>query len=202
MELIRRNFEIVQAIKAMPFSFNAWVLDLWVELSLLRPTVAHCWLDHSNIWAGVAAIFAGVPGVVLSTRNVHPGNFPYLLTDYMRPWYRWMLACPQVRMMNNSSAGAASYAEWLGLDPASIEVVLNGVNLDHLTLASAPERVAIRQELGLAEGEVAVAGAFRLSAEKRPDLFVDTVAKAHARFPFLPAVSISVMDRKRQPWMH
>jgi glycosyltransferase involved in cell wall biosynthesis len=35
---------------------------------------------------------------------------------------------------------------------------------------------------------VAVVGAFRLSAEKRPDLFVETFARAQARFPRLRAV--------------
>jgi glycosyltransferase involved in cell wall biosynthesis len=188
VELIRRNFEIVQAIKAMPFSFNAWVLDLWVELSLLRPRVAHLWLDHPNIWGGVAAVLAGVPGVLLSTRNVHPGNFPYLHCDYMRPWYRWMLACPQVRMLNNSRAGAASYADWLGIEPDRIDVVLNGVNLDHLQPSSQAERASIRAQIGLPDDAVAVVGAFRLSDEKRPALFVETFARAHARYPHLHAV--------------
>lgn len=188
IELMRANFEIVQAIKAIPFSFNAWVMDLWVELALERPTVAHFWLDHPAIWGGVAAVLAGVPGIVLSGRNVHPGNFPYLHSDYMRPWYRWLAACPQVRLLNNSHPGADSYAEWLGIDRSTIDVVLNGVNLEHLVPASAAERAAIRADLLIPPDAPVVVGAFRLSEEKRPELFVETVAKARAAHPGLHAI--------------
>lgn len=188
VEFMRRNFEIVQAIKSIPFTLNAWVMDLWVEYALRRPAIAHHWLDHSNIWGGIAAVLAGVPCVVLSGRNVHPGNFPYLFTDYMRPWYTWLTACPQVHLMNNSTPGAASYADWIGLDPARIDVVLNGVNLAHLEPATAAERDQIRDAIGVPRDAPAVVGAFRLSEEKRPELFVETVARARARHPDLHAV--------------
>jgi glycosyltransferase involved in cell wall biosynthesis len=188
VELLRSSFEVVQAIKSIPFSFNAWVMDLWVEYALRRPAISHHWLDHPNIWGGIAAVLAGVPCVVLSGRNVHPGNFPYLFTDYMRPWYTWLSACPQVHLMNNSTPGAASYAEWIGIDQARIDVVLNGVNLEHLEAATPTERDQIRDAIGVPRDALAVVGAFRLSEEKRPELFVETVARARARHPGLHAV--------------
>jgi glycosyltransferase involved in cell wall biosynthesis len=188
IDLMRNNFEIVQAIKSIPFSFNAWVMDLWVEYALRKPTICHHWLDHPGIWGGVAAVLAGVPCVVLSGRNVHPGHFPYLRTDYMRPWYTWLSACPQVELMNNSASGAASYAEWIGIDPTRITVVPNGVNLDHLQPATPAQRAAIRSELGIPHEAVVVVGAFRLSEEKRPELFVDTFAAVRQRHREIHAV--------------
>lgn len=188
VELIRNNFEIVQAIKAMPMSFNAWVMDLWVDIALERPTVVHCWLDHPAIWGGMAALLAGVPGVVLSGRNVHPLNFPYLATDYMRPYYTWMVKSPRVHLNNNSRPGAESYAEWIGMDVEDIKVVLNGVNLGHLKGASAEERKALREEIGVPQDAPAMVGAFRLSEEKRPELFVETFARAKQKHPDLHAV--------------
>jgi glycosyltransferase involved in cell wall biosynthesis len=188
VELIRNNFEIVQAIKAMPMSFNAWVMDLWVDIALERPTVVHCWLDHPAIWGGMAALLAGVPGVVLSGRNVHPLNFPYLATDYMRPYYTWMVKSPRVHLNNNSRPGAESYAEWIGMDVDDIKVVLNGVNLGHLQGASADERKTLREEIGVPQDAPAIVGAFRLSEEKRPELFVETFARAKKKHPNLHAV--------------
>ncbi len=183
VELIRDNYEMVQAIKSIPYSINAYILDLWVEFTLHKPKVVHCWLDHGNIWGGIAAVLAGVPRVILSTRNVNPSNFPYLYSEYMGPWYKWLMASPRLRMLNNSSPGADSYAQWLDYDRSKIDVVLNGVNLSHLKPATAEERAKIRKELNIPQDAIVVVGAFRLSEEKRPELFVETFAKARKNHP-------------------
>lgn len=188
VELIRNNRRIVNLIRRMPPSFNAWTLDLWVDIALAKPDVAHFWLDHCNIWGAPAALFAGVPSVVVSTRNVHPENFPYLYAPYMRPWYTWLAQCPRVRFINNSHAGADSYAEWMGVPRSRFEVIVNGVNLEHLKPATTDERVRIRGEIGVPQQATVVVGAFRMSEEKRPILFVDTFAQAAKDRPWLHAV--------------
>ena len=188
VELIKRNFEICQAIKALPVSFNAWVMDLWVEIALVKPAVAHMWLDHSNLWGGVAAVLAGVPSVMLSTRNVNPTNFPYLITPYMHSWYTWLEQCPRVHFLNNSEPGAQSYVDWIECDRSRFDVVLNGVNLSHLQPCASAERAAVREALNLPQDAPVVVGAFRLSEEKRPELFVETFARAKAAHLSLHAV--------------
>lgn len=188
VELIERNQEVVRLIRKMPASFNAWTLDLWVDIALERPDIAHFWLDHTNIWGAPAALLAGVPVVLVSTRNVHPENFPYLHAPYMRPWYRWLAQCPRVHFINNSVAGAESYAEWIGIPSSRFDVILNGVDLRHVVPASAAERRRMRQEIGVPQDAVALVGAFRMSNEKRPLLFVETFARAAARHPSLHAV--------------
>tara|TARA_R110000868_G_scaffold10697_8_gene51973 strand:+ start:843 stop:2294 length:1452 start_codon:yes stop_codon:yes gene_type:complete len=188
VELIRNNPETVDLLKHLPSSFNAWSLDLWVELSLLAPDVAHFWLDHSNIWGGPAALLAGIPAVVLSTRNVHPGNFPYLHTPYMRPWYEVLEQCPRVHFINNSHPGGDSYAEWLGVSPKRFDIVLNGVNLSQMHPLGETEQRDVRKQIGIPADAPAIVGAFRFSEEKRPLLFVETAAKAMAKFPDLHAV--------------
>ncbi|MEO1135267.1 MAG: glycosyltransferase [Pseudomonadota bacterium] len=188
VELIRDNPETVEILKQLPPTFNAWTFDIWVELSLMKPDVAHFWLDHSNIWGGPAALLAGVPAVVLSTRNVHPGNFPYLHTPYFHSWYQLLEKNPRVHLINNSYPGAASYAEWIGAPLARFDVVLNGVNLTHLKQATTEERARIRRDIGVPLDAPAIVGAFRLSDEKRPLLFVETVARAMTQHPNLHAV--------------
>jgi glycosyltransferase involved in cell wall biosynthesis len=195
VELIRNNPEIVGLIKRLPDGFHAWTLDLWVDISLIKPDVAHFWLDHSNIWGAPAALLAGVPSVILSTRNVSPVNFPYLYSPYMHPWYVWLSRCPRVHFINNSHAGAENYAEWMGVDKSAFEVVLNGVDLSHLHAATPAERLEVRKELGLPAAAPVVVGAFRLSDEKRPTLFVETFAKALAVKPELHGVLMGVGPR-------
>jgi glycosyltransferase involved in cell wall biosynthesis len=188
IELIRRNEDIVRLIRSMPPSFNSWTLDLWVDIALAKPDIAHFWLDHTNIWGGAAALLAGVPAVLLSTRNVHPGNFPYLHAPYMLPWYVWLAQCSRVQFINNSAAGAESYAEWMGVPRSRFEVIVNGVDLTHIERADASERRRLRAEIGLPQSAIAVVGAFRMSEEKRPLLFVETFARAAWENPALHAV--------------
>jgi glycosyltransferase involved in cell wall biosynthesis len=130
--------------------------------------------------------------VIMSTRNVSPVNFPYLYSPYMHPWYIWLSRCPRVHLINNSHAGAENYAEWMGVEASAFEVVLNGVDLSHLRGATAKERIEVRKELGLPEKAPVVVGAFRMSDEKRPTLFVDTFAKALAAKPDLHGVLMGV----------
>lgn len=188
VELIRRNPEKVDLLKRLPPSFNAWSLDIWVELSLLAPDVAHFWLDHSNIWGGPAALLADIPAIVLSTRNVHPGNFPYLHTPYMQPWYKWLEQCPRVHFINNSHPGGQSYADWLEVPRSRFQTVLNGVDLSQLKTVTREARNEVRAQIGVPSDATVVVGAFRLSDEKRPLLFVETAAQAMSRFPDLHAV--------------
>jgi glycosyltransferase involved in cell wall biosynthesis len=195
VELIRANPEIVRLIKRLPEAFHAWTLDIWVDISLIKPDIAHFWLDHPNIWGAPAALLAGVPSVIMSTRNVSPVNFPYLYSPYMHPWYIWLSRCPRVHMINNSHAGAENYAEWLGIDASAFEVILNGVDLSHLNAATPKERTQVRSELALPETAPVVVGAFRMSDEKRPTLFVDTFAKACAAKPDLHGVLMGVGPR-------
>ncbi len=192
VELIRSNPQIVRLIRRLPANFHAWTLDLWVDISLIQPDIAHFWLDHPNIWGAPAALLAGVPSIILSTRNVNPQNFPYLYSPYMHPWYVWLSRCPRVHFINNSQAGAQCYADWMGVAADKFEVVLNGVNLSHLHAADQNERKEVRDELHLPADAPVVVGAFRMSEEKRPLLFVDTFAKALRARPDAHAVLMGV----------
>lgn len=192
VELIRANPEVVRLIKRLPEAFHAWTLDLWVDISLIKPDIAHFWLDHPNIWGAPAALLAGVPSVILSTRNVSPINFPYLYSSYMHPWYIWLSRCPRIHFINNSHAGAENYAEWMDVDKSTFDVILNGLDLSHLHAATPAERLEVRKELGLPKDAPVVVGAFRMSDEKRPILFVETFARALAKKPDLHGVLMGV----------
>lgn len=162
-------------LQKVPPEVGQEIANLYVALNDLRPSVVHAWLDHSCVCAGVAALMAGVPRVVLSGRNVSPIHFPYILQPLMRPAYRAMATRAETVYINNSLGGAADYAEWLGLKGPRFKVLYNGVDSDSLTRASNDRVSEFRRRYGIPEQARLVGGMFRLSAEKRPALWVDTL---------------------------
>ncbi len=170
--------------------FRHVLTDYLVELVLARaatimqvaPEIVHTSLDWTNIATGLAAVLAGVPRVVISGRNLGPRHFEFFQW-FMYPCYRAMAAHPSVHFVNNSEAGRDDYAAWLGLPKAKISVVRNGLHTDEFRPVDDASRTRARKELGLAADAKVVVGAFRLSREKRPLLWIDTAARIRARFP-------------------
>lgn len=176
---IRADRDLRLRLRAVPAVLRPNVVDLAGEFLRSRPAVVHAWLDHANIVAGIAALAVGVPRVVLAFRSLHPGHFPLLHRGWMRPWYRALAADSRVRFVANSREGAASYAEWIGIDRARVAIVLNGMDDGRALRPSEPELKAVRGELA-PEGARLVSGVLRLSEEKRPSLFAEVARRVCA----------------------
>jgi glycosyltransferase involved in cell wall biosynthesis len=161
----------------LPAALVCDAADLWRELVSLRPTVVHAWLDWSNIRAGIAAVLAGVPRIVLSGRNLNPSRF-FFHEPVMRAAYRALLSQPGVVLVNNSLAGARDYADWLGEEADRIGVIYNAVDFptpdDNAALAE-------RRRIGVSDQALLIGSMFRFSPEKRPFLWLDTAAVIFAR---------------------
>lgn len=144
-----------------------------------HPEVVHLWQDQTNILAGFAAVFAKVPNIILSVRNIAPVNFAYY-KPWMREGYRTLLKFPNVRILANSHAGAQSYAEWLGVPLNRFKVIHNGFYFgpdnDINTIGSND----LRARLGIPNGPV-VGSVFRFWQEKDPILWVKTAAEIAKR---------------------
>ncbi len=152
------------------------------EFRAIRPEVVHAWLDWSNVRAGLAALIAGVPKIVLSCRNLSPRHFA-LFQEYYEPVYRVLAKRPEVVIVNNSRAGADDYADWLGLLPNRIKVLRNGVNFDE-SLRPSPEATRdLRKRLDIPEGAPVIGGMFRFNPEKRPLLWIETAAHMAVKIP-------------------
>lgn len=175
--------ELRQLLRGLPPALTQEVTNVYLMLSDLRPTVLHAWLDHSSVCAGLAALLAGVPRVILSGRNVSPQHFSYILQPYMRPAYRAMAKRGEVYFVNNSHGGAQDYARWLGLDETRFQIIYNGVTPDHVKTVPAAKVSGLRRRHGIPEDALLVGGMFRLSAEKRPLLWVETVTAVASKRP-------------------
>ncbi|MGI9505321.1 MAG: glycosyltransferase [Geminicoccaceae bacterium] len=165
----------------LPKSVQRYVGRYLTEFIKSKPKVVHCWSDQRNLTAGTAAVIAGVPRVVLSTRSIAPpGNRPS--ARHAPTLYRALLACPEVRMINNSRAGAATYEDWLGLTSGTVGVVYNGIDVDQLHQnRDAGKTKAHRESLGLGPETKVVGSLFRFSSEKRPRLWLEAAARLAAR---------------------
>lgn len=146
-----------------------------------KPDIVICYLDAPSIASGLAALISGVPRIALSGRNYPPNQLPHFFTDQMirdfQSIYQIMMNYEQVCLYTNSVQTSVSYASWLSLEPEKVSTIENCLS-DYFAMQLAQTTGAcIRERLGLKEGDILVLGAFRLSEEKQPFLFIDIVAE-------------------------
>ena len=173
---------IAELAADLPGSILEEILNLVEEFRARCPSVVHAWQDSTSIKVGIAAVIAGVPQIVLASRNVTPMNFTYY-QDYMYPAYRALASLDCVTFLNNSEAGATDYTRWLGLSRERFAVVRNGVDLGYLKRADDNIVREYRQSLGIPEDAKVIGSIFRFWAEKRPMLWLQIAALVAKRFP-------------------
>lgn len=149
-----------------------------------RPETVHIWLDHMNVIAGLAALLAGVPRIFLSCRSLSPAHFSFN-EPHLRPIYQFLAKFPNVTFLNNSNAGAADYASWLGLTPRTMKVIPNGFDFSSLPERSHLIRSGLeyKQKLGIPPNAPVVGVIMRISEEKRPLLWLQIAERLSRLIP-------------------
>lgn len=165
-----------------PEGIRSYVANLALELAADPPDVLHGWLDHPNVIAGLAGIAAGVPCILLGTRNYNPTHFPRFYAPFV-DWYRVVARSERVHWLANSHRGAESYAAYVGNDASRFHIVFNGLFRDHFDRPSPAQRRAARQRLGLRAEAPVVAVVNRLDEEKQPELMLKVVSLLRDRVP-------------------
>jgi glycosyltransferase involved in cell wall biosynthesis len=166
-------------------------LATWHALEADRPALLVSYLDSDNMRAALAGLLAGIPHIVLCGRSLHPGHFPVNYeetSELFQTLYRLVLRNPRVMLLNNSRAGADSYARWLGLPARRIGLLPNAVQPDMVREVAAGDCAVFRDRLGIGADDPVVVGVFRFGPEKRPLLFLEVVARLARQFPGLRAV--------------
>ena len=87
-------------------------------------------------------------------------------------------------MINNSRAGAESYAQWIGVDPGAIGVVYNGIDVGGSAREEGPRQDGGDPRTAWARPEEQVVGTLaRFTSEKRPQLWLEGAARLAASDP-------------------
>ena len=171
--------ETLRALMAFDTSIGDIAARLYAQFVRLRPRVVHLWQDTVNVAGGLAAVMAGVPVVILGTRSTRPRD-PQRFRFWLEPGYRALLRRgSQIRMVNNSAAGARDYESWLNLRKGAIGLTPNSFDFKRMARQlPAGGRSTAREALGLGKAVPVIGGVMRLSPEKRPDLWVEAVIRA------------------------
>ncbi|MCJ7420795.1 glycosyltransferase [Sphingomicrobium astaxanthinifaciens] len=173
------HLHTVRALAAMPPEVAKMAISFFARLVQERPRAVMLWQDAVNIAGAIAAIAAGVPHIIISTRSTRPVEIRRH-RRYLHHGYHAILRYKgRVTVLNNSANGARDYEDWLGVDEPFIETFYNGYDFDAIaarTEADARER--IRREHGIPEDALVIGGVLRFSTEKRPDLWTRTLIEA------------------------
>jgi glycosyltransferase involved in cell wall biosynthesis len=157
--------------KAIPNHIFQEILSYFIFLRKMKPKVVHLWQDQTNVLGGLAAYLAGVPKVIMGTRNMAPYNFKYF-QGYMEPIYRFLTQRPNFVLLNNSNAGACEYEEWLELEARHIHRLYNGVSP-----FAPPTNEAVTlwaKKHAIPKGKRVVGSIMRFYEEKDPQLWINT----------------------------
>ena len=177
-----------ETLERIPNNLLREIIGLYQQFSEQKPSVVHAFHDRINIVAGIAAILAGVPRIVLSTRSV--AKFatdkvnPFVRPIWFKSAYQELLKLPQVQLYHVSHAVSKSYDMWLGLPDRQKLVLYNSTDYD-LMRESASEN-EFRREKGSAQfgqNDLIVGGIMRYSSEKRPYLFIETAKIVVEKMP-------------------
>jgi glycosyltransferase involved in cell wall biosynthesis len=142
----------------------------------LSPKTVFAQLDWPNLYAGFAALLAGVPRIVVSFRSYNPTNFPLIYQAWLHRAYVLLAQSRRVLFCGNAAAANRDYEAWIGLDPGRAITIANAVSPRHFPPPSVQDVATCRRDLGLVPGAPTVIGVFRLVPTKGPFVFLDVCA--------------------------
>ena len=165
-----------ELISLLPHRMREGVTRLTDLLRYEAPDVVQIWQDGMIFAAGLAALMANIPRIVLNVRTMPPNT----RTDRQKPeqltLYRGLLSADGVSLTANSQIAARAYEQWLGQPRGSVAVVANGV--DPLPV-NAPGEEQIRwEQFDSRTGRTGFTfgGVMRFDDNKRPLLWLEICA--------------------------
>ena len=152
------------------------------KLSVIAPDILHCYLDMPNCIGGYTGFHAGVPGILLSGRNMNPESVGQY-SPRMLPIYKFLRAHANMRLEANSRQGAQSYAGWLGIPSTEIIINPNGIDPDIYAVPDPVRRECARHLLDIGGSCPVVLYLSRNVDQKRPSDMLDVAAQLRGRIP-------------------
>lgn len=157
------------------------ILHMARSLVEIQPDVVHGWLDETFINTSLVCGMLGIDNSVGRwgsmpagvNRTVNERDLDNI--HYLNHAYRQIARIGGIKYSSNSRLTADAYADLLGISKESVDIVYNGVDQKSLEL-HASQSLDIRSQLAIPDGAPVMGTIFRISEEKRPELWVQ-VAK-------------------------
>jgi glycosyltransferase involved in cell wall biosynthesis len=179
--LLDRNCRTEEPFDFLPVDTARTAQAIHNQLMADKPAIVHASLEPLTLYAGLAALKARVPRIVLHTHNMRPTDL-YPGASQPPRWrdcYRSMLGRDEMRLVGCANASTEDYADWIGLGAMDkLHTVYNGLDFEKFQPATDAEVPAqLRAELGIARDAPVIGTAFKFREEKRPALWVEAALK-------------------------
>jgi glycosyltransferase involved in cell wall biosynthesis len=172
-----------EVLGMLPARIREGIVHLVDYLRHEAPDVVHIWQDGMVFAAGLAALIADVPRIVLSVRTLPPTDRVNRWRLELEPIYRALLSTPGVVMTANSTMAARRYEEWLGMPRGSAPVIHNGVTRLDETPTAEDEVLWRSFAHRTADADFTVGAVMRLDENKRPLDWLSVAESLHRRYP-------------------
>jgi len=153
------------------------------KLAAIAPDILHCYLDHANCIGGCAGLHAGIPGILLSIRNMDPKKSGKAYDDWVLPIYKFLQPRANVRLEANSRQGAEDYAKWLDIPFEKIAINHNGIDPNNYTVSDQMRRGNMRRLLNIGDNTPVVLYIARNVQQKCPVDMLDIAALLRKQIP-------------------
>jgi glycosyltransferase involved in cell wall biosynthesis len=172
-----------EVVGLLPARIREGIIHLVDFMRHESPDVVHIWQDGMIFAAGLAALIADVPRIVLSVRTLPPTDRVNRWRLELEPIYRALLSTPGVVMIANSTMAARRYEEWLGMPRGSTPVIHNGVTRLDETPTAEDETLWRSFVHRTADADFTVGAVMRLDDNKRPLDWLSIAESLHRRYP-------------------
>ena len=172
-----------QLLDYLPSPVNFGVRRLTNHFKESGTDTVSIWQDGACLFAGLAALMAGVPHVQLAIRGLPPSMRRHMFRPEYEVMYRAMAQVPGVRFVSNSRSAARAYAEWLHMSLDRFDIIYNGVEPMHAIPSD--ECAAMWQKFveSTPDAEETIGGVFRFDVDKQPTLWIRFAARYLKRHP-------------------
>lgn len=166
-----------------PIKVNFGVRRLVRHFRASKPDVVSLWQDGACLFAGLAAVVAGVPRIQLMIRGLPPVIRRHMFQPDYEVMYRALAAVPGVEFISNSRSAAQAYADWLDLPIERFSILYNGVQQMDCQPTEALDTVWQDFEARTRGATQTIGGVFRFDTDKRPIHWVRFAARYAKRHP-------------------
>lgn len=172
---LKEYASLIQYIQ--PISRQQSIIHLILHLSKFRPDIVHGWLDETIINSFIAASILNISGSVGRWGSMPPG-YGRMHTEvqshnvkYLHSAYKSISKLKNIQFTANSSITGYAYADWIGIDRSSINIIHNGLNFNSLVVTK--DSNTLKYEYNIPNDAKIIGSVNRISEEKQPFLWVD-----------------------------